>query len=424
VASSAQQQIENIIRSLEVRGIPAAPVDESLELATSHPEAVFELAIATIRRFPRGGTFLDAALSFLPDHEWPKLVGHALDTLESEQKNEAADSVIAYASLQSPTALHAHLTRIFCLRPNERTYYQEYPWRDSGTLHFEFLKTALAEDPEAWPAMLQTREPEVIEFALANPNLIKVEGFGFDNKQTWIDSNLHLVGYDRSDGGLKRICPETLYHLVFPESFFEVETPLWLARVHPSWKLPASNVSCSLGGARLNHCGLCQGQLHGLLALTRVPGGLGVTGKSCLELATCLSCLGWESQPLFYQHDTNGTPSSIAYDGPTIEPQFPSGPLKTADVQIARTPNRWYWQDWALSNGRENLNRLGGEPSWVQSAEYPHCPKCNRLMPFLMQLDSNLPMEDGGELLWGSGGIAYGFWCDHCRVSAFLWQCT
>jgi hypothetical protein len=102
----------------------------------------------------------------------------------------------------------------------------------------------------------------------------------------------------------------------------------------------------------------------------------------------------------------------------------PAGPLGEAEVRPVETPRRWRWQDWALSNGRENLNRVGGEPCWVQSAEYFDCPTCGSLMSFLMQLDSDLPTEDGGEWLWGSGGIGYGFWCDRCKVSAFLWQCT
>src|ERR1041385_2500696 len=111
------QQIEAIVRSLEQKGIPAAPVVEATALATSHPEAVGDLAIAVMRRFPKGGTFLDGALSFLPEEAWPGLVRVALDTLDrSGGKNPAAESVIEYASLQYPTALHPHLDRIFVIR--------------------------------------------------------------------------------------------------------------------------------------------------------------------------------------------------------------------------------------------------------------------------------------------------------------------
>ena len=97
---------------------------------------------------------------------------------------------------------------------------------------------------------------------------------------------------------------------------------------------------------------------------------------------------------------------------------------KVAVVGLAETPRRWFWQDWGCSNSRENLNRIGGEPCWVQDAEYPRCPTCDSVMTFLFELDSDLPMANGGEWLWGSGGITYGFWCDPCGVSGFLWQCT
>ncbi|SUA50259.1 Uncharacterised protein [Paenibacillus thiaminolyticus] len=87
-------------------------------------------------------------------------------------------------------------------------------------------------------------------------------------------------------------------------------------------------------------------------------------------------------------------------------------------------PARWRTQDWALSNGRENLCRIGGMPSWIQDAQYPSCPECRETMAFIAQLDSDLPLADGGEWMWGSGGIGYLFWCDCCKVSGHLWQCT
>ena len=85
-------------------------------------------------------------------------------------------------------------------------------------------------------------------------------------------------------------------------------------------------------------------------------------------------------------------------------------------------------QDWGLSNGRQNLHRIGGHPCWIQSAEYLECPLCENTMSFLFQLDSDLltkaPGSESREFLWGSGGICYAQWCDHCKVSEYLWQCT
>lgn len=427
---SPQEQIETILRSLEARGVPAAPVLEATALATSHPEAVGDLAIAVMRRFPKGGTFLDGALSFLPQEAWPELAQFALDTLErSGGKNAAAASVIEYASLQCPSALHPHLDRIFVIRPNARCYYERYPWRDSGDQHLGFLRSVIQattstddERTRAWTDLCETRHAEAIEYALSCADDDSPADW---SPEEWVQAHLHLVGFHRENQSLRRLCPASLFHLQFPEAFFEPESrPPWLARIHPTWKLPVSVRHIPFGGSGEGQCSLCAGTLHRLLVLEPIPPGLGVTGRTRLELATCLSCLGWERQPLFYRHDPSGSPSSIGYDGPRISPQFPVGPLREAVVGLAETPRRWFWQAWGCSNSRENLNRIGGEPCWVQDAEYPRCPTCNSVMTFLFELDSNLPTTDGGEWLWGSGGIVYGFWCDPCGVSGFHWQCT
>ena len=430
---SPRQQIDFIVRSLEEKGTPAAPVVEATSLAISHPEAVSDLAIAVMRRFPKGGTFLDAALSYLPQEDWPALVQYALDALdESGVKSfNAVGSIIAYASLQSPSALHPHLSRIFLGRPNERCYYERFPWRESGDLHFHYLRgviegTASTADARtrAWADMCETRHAKVIEYAISCADLSGLSPTGWSQEE-WVTSSLHLVGFHHEGHSLQRTCPEALYHLQFSDSYFESQSrPLWLARIHPTWKLSTSTPVFPFGGTSTNRCSLCGEKLHRLLVLDPVPVGLGITRLTRLELATCLSCLGWERQPLFYRHDQDGCPSNVGYDGPAVKPQFPVGPLKETETRLAETPRRWYWQDWGLSNGRQNLNRIGGEPCWIQNAEYPQCPSCQRLMPYLMQLDSELPTVDGGEWLWGSGGIGYGFWCDRCKVSGFFWQCT
>ena len=52
-------------------------------------------------------------------------------------------------------------------------------------------------------------------------------------------------------------------------------------------------------------------------------------------------------------------------------------------------------------------------------------PDMRRKDGVLMQLDSELPScEQGGEVMFGSGGILYVFWCERTRVSAFFMQCT
>lgn len=431
--SSPKGQVESIVRALEGRGARAAPIQEATDLALSHPEAVADLARATIRRVPGGGTFLDAALGYLPEGSWDGLVRSALDALEEPGDNEAACSVLAYASLQAPPSLHPHLGRIFRLTPNARSYYEDWPWRESGTSDLGALRQVI-EGPDspperrlkAWRAMLQTRHPEVLTYALAHIDPVRAPSPWLSVPET-VRAHLHLVGYHRDGPGLRRLCPDRLFHVVFPDTFFEGQPrPPWLERVHPTWRLGSAPDLPPLrfGGHAEGRCSSCGGRLHRLLGLDPVPDGLAVAALRRLELATCLSCLGWERTPLFYRHGEGGEPEDIGHDGPRTQPRFPVGPLREAEVRLAITPRRWRWQDWALSNSRENLNRVGGEPCWVQDAEYPGCPACGEPMGHLMQLDSDLPTAAGDEWLWGSGGIGYVSWCDRCKVSGFLWQCT
>jgi hypothetical protein len=163
-SSTAGQQIEAIVGALEEGGVRAAPIMEAIDLGRSHPESVADLAIAILGRFPKGGSFLDAALGYLPNGLWDGLVRFALATLERTGKNDAADSVIAYASLQALPALHHHLDHLFRLRPNVGTYFENWPWRESGTLDVE-ARVRVLEDPiatsdhreKAWKAMQETR---------------------------------------------------------------------------------------------------------------------------------------------------------------------------------------------------------------------------------------------------------------------------
>ncbi len=158
-----------------------------------------------------------------------------------------------------------------------------------------------------------------------------------------------------------------------------------------------------------------------IITLEPVPHGPGITSLERLELATCLACLGGEQQPFFYQHDQTGRPQQIGLEE-TFAPQFPDVALKPTMVQIGEISPRWRWQSHTYSDGRENLNRVGGDPCWIQYPEYPACPECGRRMVFLLQIMSGLPTGDGDEHTFGDGGICYSSWCDRCHISALLWQ--
>lgn len=426
---SAHEQIDGILELLTLNQY-ASPIEESLTLAGQHPEAVIDLAIAVIEQHPKGGTFLDAALSFLPPDKWRCLVENALSALKEDHNNDAAESVIAYASLQHPEAIHPYLDAVFSISPNGSTYYSVYPWRDSGSQHFSFL-TGVFENAEsadqkmaAWKAMIQSRYLIAVDFARQHSSEVMPSDPRWTN-ENWLNCWLNQIGLEYSEDGYERLCNQNLYHIVFPASFFAADaTPEWLVEKHPTWRLQSNAPIAQFGGNSNSECKRCKGKLHRLIGFEPIPDEIVISGLSGLELAVCLSCLGWEEERMFFKHDDAGQPEHSFCDGEVSDPQYPVGPLKEATVTLAQTPRRWYWQDWGLSNSRENLHRIGGEPCWVQDADYLSCPSCERTMDFLMQLDSDLPTADGDEWLWGSGGIGYVFWCDACKVSGYLWQCT
>jgi hypothetical protein len=417
-------KIATLIRDVKHQGHGSNALDKVLDIALNHPETVADLVLSIMDELPGGGTFHDAALSFLPMPDWPVVIQHSLSALERTTENEAAEATIAYASLQSVSALHPYLERIFALNPNSQSYYANWPWRDSGTQNFAFLRgvferssSDLESRQKAWDAMLETREAEVLQFAAEQGPLLDLAG--------GVEAHLHQIGYELTNGQQRQLYPDCVYHLSFPPTYgVDPTMPYWL-RVHPTWKLqPLGAAPMKFGGEGSGACGLCGCQLHHVLTLEPIPQGVAVSDQQRLILETCLSCLGWEAETLFYVHDVDGRPEPVGYDGPRVEPGFPAEPLEPTEVSLAASGTRWRWQDWALSNSRENLHRVGGFPCWIQSAQFPRCPGCGRTMGFLLQLDSELPICGGGDWLWGSGGIGYFFWCDECKTSACIWQCT
>jgi hypothetical protein len=141
---------------------------------------------------------------------------------------------------------------------------------------------------------------------------------------------------------------------------------------------PASGVLAVSITAVIGH-----GPLRRLLLLDPPPPGCAAAAQPRLDLAYCFSCAdGWE--PAFHLHDTDGRPRPLdqtmrklplnSFEGEDVRPAIAA--------KVMRTPPRWQHQDWAMANDRENLNRIGGEPTWIQDPGYPACPSCQAAMPF------------------------------------------
>jgi hypothetical protein len=394
----------------------ARPFERLSEMLRLEPDAANAFAEDALSQVPQGGTFFDLTLSHVSERAFNQLISLALQRLAVNPKEEAASSVIAYASLQFPRLLHPHLVQLFALAPNVGTYYENWPWRDSGALALPSLNEAMrTADPvdrlKAWLCLLETRHAPALQFAIDSAASVGL--------RHPLESYLHEVGFETPKDAL--FAPSPL-HLMFPTEYFADARPAWSDRsLHPTWLLAGDSGSCRFGGVAVGSCSLCSGTLHHLITVADSSTAI-ANAATPVSFATCLSCLGWERQVLYYSHGKDGLAQPL--DAGKTSPRFPAVAIKECAIRLAASPSRWCWQDWGLSNDRENLNRFGGYPTWIQSAEYPTCLSCQRIMRFAFQLDSALPNQEDGEWMWGSGGICYGFWCSSCRVSALLWQCT
>lgn len=90
----------------------------------------------------------------------------------------------------------------------------------------------------------------------------------------------------------------------------------------------------------------------------------------------------------------------------------------------ARELGMEYPDDFADVEGLEITkggDKLGGWPAWVQSLEYPDCPRCGARMALVLQIDS----EDNVPVMFGDVGTGHVTQCPaHPDVLAFAWACT
>lgn len=385
-----QALLEKAIDDFRTLGWKSRPDETVIDIASAAPSTIPVFAESILQRLPEGATFFDHALSFLPEKQWPSLIEKALEAYNPDGANGAADSVIACASLQSPQSLHPFLDKIFYLRPNSDTYYENWPWRESGTAILDLVEE-VDFTTKIFEAAIESRDMEVMEWCIDHS-----DSFVLDME---LSDYLGGVGFAFQKKGMQKLYSDTTYHLVFPESYLpsHTEERFKSKRNHPTWKLTdTASGAVKVGGKTQHACDNCGRQKAHLITLDPIPAGLPITGTPSYELSVCMTCV-------------------LGYEAPAI---------KETTATLCRTPKRWRWQDWGLSNGRENLHRIGGFPTWVQWANYSACGGCQKPMTVVLQIASELPREDGSLLFWGSGGIGYALWCDDCKKSSFTWQST
>ncbi len=420
--SDSQDGVQGVIDTAVKRPMDASWIEKSWFIVEQRRELLPRLIEETIRQQPTPDIWAGDAISYLTEEELVPLIAFALRVWQSDGANHAATSVIEHAAMQCPHLFRELLPALFEVATRNARFYSaiQAAWHGAQESDFDWMRALLEPNSnqlqQARQALLETRDSTAFEWVRQS----------FELPQQF-ELYLLEVGWFVTDENYRALYAEPHKHLSFGAEYLSyADRPVWRGDVrHPTWEMAGEGAPQRFGGWGAAQCGGCGGQLHHLLTLDPIPQTLGVSLPR-LQLEVCLSCLGWEAMPLFYAHDETGAPRALE-EAPRT-PEFPTGPMLETQVTLAATGARWQWQDWGLGNGRENLHRVGGHPTWVQSAEYPGCPQCGETMIFLLQLDSDLPLAQGDDVqnlwMWGSGGIGTVFWCDACRVSGHLLQCT
>lgn len=167
-----------------------------------------------------------------------------------------------------------------------------------------------------------------------------------------------------------------------------------------------------------NPCGWCGRDLSTLFDLdlrNRRLSFLGLSGTQ-LRIARCDFCSPYAT--VFTDVDFEGHvcwsasngPKPVDFDSnwaeyPFIGRQLVLGPRR-------RTPA----ETVGAYQGAHN-SELGGHPDWIQDAEYPLCPECQRRMTFLGQIET-------ADIIKHAEGITYAFLCAECDKAATSYQQT
>jgi hypothetical protein len=83
-----------------------------LKQIQADPSSLVTFASLVMETCPRGGTFFDTALSFLPLADWPIVIEQAMRILRADPANKAAQRILEYANLQCPAALQPYAEEI------------------------------------------------------------------------------------------------------------------------------------------------------------------------------------------------------------------------------------------------------------------------------------------------------------------------
>ena len=394
------------------------PYEMLLWSIRSDRDALLPLARWLVTNVEEPRNLVSDLVCHLTEAEFAQLVALVAPTLILFEPLANARECIEAAASQVPESLSSYLSFI---RKRKSLYRVEYAWRAAAPeerMSLEKLITSSDDGGavlESWDRLLESRDVETIHRVFRS----------FDTED---QISLARYALDRdlvvNDQGVATLTLGPCHHLFFAGGLPVTETGYVesIRRLHPTAHLRSEHDVTGLsGGTGAGRCGVCREAVSVLLRLRGAPAGFSF-GAGPLTLVACISCLSVDPSPLYYSHENPAEPVNLAVPAERQAADFVFTPLPVSRMRASPTPERWCIQDGL--NSRENLHRLGGRPSWIQEADYPGCPNCARIMPFLAQFSSDLPTMPGEESGLTEDGLTFFFWCDDCRVSAVMSQYT
>ena len=205
------------------------------------------------------------------------------------------------------------------------------------------------------------------------------------------------------------------YHIIFLKNYLSNQNFGQRNSLHPSWNLETIN------NLELKFGGKLQNGLNRLISFDeKLEDKIGFKNVTFAINFEDFFNAQINQTNIFYLHNEAGEIKSL--NNIIIEYKYSNYPIKETTIKLALTPKEFINQEW-----EGNINKIGGNPIWVQNHEDLCCPKCKNKMNFIFQLDSGLPdlnPNNNYEIMFGNDGVCYAFWCEKDKISGYLWQST
>ncbi|MFZ2632323.1 MAG: hypothetical protein WA081_04665 [Desulfosalsimonadaceae bacterium] len=149
-----------------------------------------------------------------------------------------------------------------------------------------------------------------------------------------------------------------VFHIAFPDKYFTYHQkpsewdpfpPRHFNKKdtsHVTWNFDRFiDLKCSFGGSSSGNCNICGGDLSHLITLPALN-GMPYTGLRQLTLSTCMKCVGWVGEPLFFKHDNEGRPQPCPIKEDFEGGEGDGGVIRPATVYSKfKNHTLWVWSE-------------------------------------------------------------------------------